>query len=366
LRERSATDGNGKLGLVSCDPDAQVLVVTNMWPEPERPVYGIFAQRQVESLRAKGLRCDVLYLRGYLSPMVYPTAAAFFALRSLLWRRRYRLVHVHAGETSLAARFYVGPPMIVSYCGDDVLGDPREDGSIPAASLVRSWVIRAVSRFFAATITKTQQMHDRLPAKTQRHNAVIPNGVDPRIFRPLDMSEARATLGWSMDERVVLFAGTRPDSPRKRRALAEAAVRVCESKLGERVRLHVVASTPPEQMPILMNASDCLLLTSSIEGSPNVVKEALMCNLPVVATPAGDVETLLQGVEPSFVCPPDSDALGGAVASCVRSGSRSNGRTVAAWLNADNVALRVLELYRDLGVRVGEADSGVRVAETAR
>ncbi|HEY5320953.1 MAG TPA: hypothetical protein VIJ76_08750 [Galbitalea sp.] len=37
------------------DPDAELLVVTNMWPEPLQPDYRIFVQRQIESLRAAGL-----------------------------------------------------------------------------------------------------------------------------------------------------------------------------------------------------------------------------------------------------------------------------------------------------------------------
>jgi teichuronic acid biosynthesis glycosyltransferase TuaC len=329
------------------DPEADVLVVTNMWPEPERPVYGIFVKRQIDSLRAAGLKCDVLYLRGYVSPVAYPVAAAAFAWRSIRWRNRYRLVHVHAGETSLAARLFVGPPMVVSYCGDDILGDPRADGSVPTAQRVRSWAIRSYSRLFARTITKTREMHERLPEAARRRNSVIPNGVDTTIFRPVDRVEARAQLGWPVDEHVVLFAGTRPDSPRKRRALAEAAVRDAERRLGEPVRLHIAGTVPPDEMPVLMNASDCLLLTSSIEGSPNVVKEALMCDLPVVATPAGDVEELLAGIEPSYVRPPEATALGEAVAECLRRGTRSNGREAAGGLAADVVARRVLAVYAD-------------------
>jgi teichuronic acid biosynthesis glycosyltransferase TuaC len=349
---------DASLTYVRRDPDADVLMVTNMWPEPERPIYGIFVERQVDSLRRAGVRCDVLYLRGYTSPLAYLRGALAFALGTFRWRGRYSLVHVHAGETSLAARFFVGPPMLVSYCGDDILGDPREDGSIPPHTRVRSWVVRTGSQLFTRTITKSLQMHERLPRATRARNSVIPNGVDTTVFRPLDRIEARADLGWPADEYVVLFAGTRPDSPRKRRALAEAAVRDAEERLGEPIRLHVAGSVPPDEVPLLMNASDCLLLTSSIEGSPNVVKEALMCNLPVVATPAGDVEELLEGVEPSSVCPPDAAALGAAVADCLRTRDRSNGRAVAGRLASGRVAGRILHLYRAMGnVTLGSAAS---------
>jgi len=335
------------LTFVHRDAAADVLVVTNMWPEPERPVYGVFVKRQVDSLRAAGVRCDVLYLRGYLSPLAYPLAALLFSLGTLRWRKRYRLVHVHAGETSLAARFLVGPPMVVSYCGDDILGNPREDGSIPPGRRARSWTVRTVSRLFARTITKSRQMHERLPTTTRSRNDVIPNGVDTELFRPLDRCVARDRAAWRNDEHVVLFAATRPDDARKRRRLAEAAVREAERTLREPVRLHVAGSVEPGEMPWLMNAAECLLLTSSVEGSPNVVKEALMCNLPVVSTPAGDVEELLAGVEPSYVCPPDARALGEALADCLRRGVRSNGRDAARRLAAEEVARRVLQVYAE-------------------
>jgi teichuronic acid biosynthesis glycosyltransferase TuaC len=329
-------------------PGSAVLVVTNMWPDAERPPYGVFVQRQVDDVARAGVPADVLYLRGYRSPLAYAWAAAWFALASASLRR-YSLVHVHAGETAVAARFHVGTPMLVSYCGDDVLGDPREDGSVSAYARLRSAVVRAHSRLFPAVVVKSQEMHDRLPSRTRRRTIVLPNGVDTRLFRPLDRADCRRELGWSDDERVALFAGTRPDSPRKRRRLAEAACAAASELVGP-VRLHVAGSVPPEQMPVLMNAADCLLLTSSVEGSPNVVKEALMCNLPVVATPAGDVPLLLNGVEPSAVCRPDARELGNAVAACIASASRSNGREVATWLDGDRIAERLVEVYERLGV----------------
>jgi glycosyltransferase involved in cell wall biosynthesis len=114
----------------------------------------------------------------------------------------------------------------------------------------------------------------------------------------------------------------------------------------------------PVDVPTLMNAADCLLLTSSLEGSPNVVKEALMCNLPVVATDVGDVAERLDGVEPSVVCQDLPDSLAAALHHCLAPRRRSNGREVSQELSAERIACRVLTLYD----QVGDPGKGVRAA----
>jgi glycosyltransferase involved in cell wall biosynthesis len=247
--------------------------------------------------------------------------------------------------------------LLVSYCGDDILGDASGDGSVPASSRVRSALIRAHASLCAATITKSQEMHDRLPARIRRKNTVLPNGVDTALFRPVPAAAARERLGWSPNERVALFAATKPDSPNKRRWLAEAACAVAAERVGP-VRLHVAGETPPDEMPLLMSAADCLIHTAAVEGSPNVVKEALACNLPVVATPSGDIPALLHGVSPSFLCDADADVLGDALVRFFSAPTRSNGRArIEADLSADAVAARLLALYSQLGAVSG--DSGL-------
>lgn len=327
------------------DPDASVLIVTNMWPEPDqgRPVYGIFVQRQTDSLRALGVRCDVLYIRGYRAFAAYPLAVLRFALSSLTWRRRYRLIHVHAGEAALAARFHVGTPIVVTYHGDDILEEPSREGATLASRLRRAFV-RAHSRLFPAIIVQSRQMYDRLPARPRRRSTVIPVGVDTEQFRPLDRDECRARLDWSPDEFVALFAGTKPDAVRKQRRLAEAACRLANG--ARTVRLHVAGAVPPDEMPRLMNAADCLLLTSATEGSPCVVKEAMMCNLPVISTDVGDVAQRLEGVEQSWVCPQDAEVIAAALSACAAAGTRSNGREKADELDERRIAERILALYR--------------------
>jgi hypothetical protein len=47
------------------DPAAEVLVVTSGWPNEDDDTYCVFNERQMESLMRRGLRCDVMFIRGY-------------------------------------------------------------------------------------------------------------------------------------------------------------------------------------------------------------------------------------------------------------------------------------------------------------
>jgi glycosyltransferase involved in cell wall biosynthesis len=327
-------------------PEADVLVVTSGWPNEERDTYCVFIKRQTDSLVERGLCCDVLFIRGYRSPLAYLLAILRLGFWSVLGRRRYALVHAHSGEAALAAGFYRRAPLLVSYMGDDLLGNPRADGSVNLIWRIRRTIIRGHSRVASRTITKSREMETVLPRNVQLRNTVLPNGVDTDLFRPLDRAEARHELGWNPNDLVALFVGD-PAIPRKRHFLAHGAVQLARRELPD-LRLEVAQGVTPDRIPFFMNAADCLLLTSSVEGSPNAVKEALMCNLPVVATPAGDVPELLDGVVPSRVSDPSEIALAEALVDCLREPRRSNGREVSTRLDSRIVAESLLALYKEL------------------
>jgi teichuronic acid biosynthesis glycosyltransferase TuaC len=323
----------------------QVLMVTNMWPHDEHPEYGIFVFRQIESLRALGLDCEVIFVGGNQTRWAY-VRESLRMLRLNLSSRRPRLVHAHGGETALVARWYLRGPVVASYCGDDLLGTPRANGSITWASRVRRSLLRTHARLMTRTVTKSAEMEAVLHPSVRRRNRVMPNGVDRSIFRPLSGEEARRRLGWPAEDRVVLFAAD-PAVERKRYWLAEAACREAERTLGS-IRLKVAWGTTPADMPVQMAGADCLLLTSAIEGSPNVVKEAAACNLPVISTEVGDVAEILSDVDPSWVCHAEPAALARALADCLTDRRRSNGWERSAWLGQERIAERLLDVYAEL------------------
>lgn len=333
------------------DPDATTLIITNMWPDADWPVYGVFVRRQVDALRSAGLRCDVLYVKGRMSRAAYLAAALRLSYWNMHPPAKYYLAHVHAGETALVARAYLRAPMLATFHGDDIMGDREADGSARFSNRVKCGVIRLVSHLFQGIVVQSDEMYMALPRTVRSRSEIIPCGVDPNVFDITERDSARALLGYSDTQYLVLFAAIKPDSPNKRRKLAEAAVAHASRALGK-IEMLMAINVAPEEMPLYMNAADCLLHTAVFEGSPNVVREALMCNLPVVATPSGDLAQLLDGVEPSRLCRADPIELGDALVEVLSQERRSNGRAARhAQLSSTAVSARLITLYKDISRR---------------
>lgn len=330
-----------------CHADSAVLQVSNAWPEPESPTRAPFLKTTVDGLTAAGVRSDVLYVRGYSGLYTYLAGAVACFLLPLV--KRYQLVHGHAGEAIVVARCYLGSPVIGSYWGTDILGDPTGTRFSRIKRGMRSVALRLHSLSLSASTTKTPQMHGYLPKHSQRSNVVIPDGVDRTRFRPVDRNEARRAIGWPLDEIHLITVGRR--DPVKRLDLAEAAA-VEAAKAIPNLVWHAVSEVQPKDLPLYYNAADLLLHTSASEGSPNVVKEALACNLPVVATAAGDIPALLDGVTRATVAPATAQELGKAIVQCVKASEPCDGRAKSQYLAIEHVTARMLCLYRSLGLGI--------------
>ena len=121
-------------------------------------------------------------------------------------------------------------------------------------------------------------------------------------FILLSKAIAREALGLPENRCLVLFGG-KPDDPVKRYNLAQQALALLAGQYD--VDLVVAQKVPHHVMPLYMNACDMLLLTSLHEGSPDIVKESLACNLPVVSVDVGDVRERISGISGCVLCKDD-------------------------------------------------------------
>jgi glycosyltransferase involved in cell wall biosynthesis len=269
----------------------RILVLTNLYPAPERPAYGTFIQSQVESLKSESISADVLVVEGWRSPFEYLKAIG--RLRRRIHKEKYDLVHAHYGFSAWIALAQRRLPIVTSFLGDDLLGTRKRDGSLTVSSRLYAWINRRIASRCAAVVVKSEEMRTALDARDGKRRPpihVVPNGVDLDLFRPLGREACLQQLGLEFGPLRILFVGN-PEIPGKRHSLAQRAVELLNRKRD--ALLHTVWGRPQDEVVLWMNACDALLVTSWSEGSPNVVKEAMACNLPVVSVEVGDVGSLL-------------------------------------------------------------------------
>lgn len=303
--------------------------------------------RQIQSIRELGIEVEVVDMRGipklkYLQVM--PKIRRLAA--------KVDLIHAHFGYCGwlgkLAPLFSRSRrPLVISFMGDDLLGTPyNQQGDLEWFSKAMVSWNKSFAKVADAVIVKSQEMADVIaPVKS----TVIPNGVDIDTFQPCPRETACQTLKLPTDELLVLFPGN-PENPRKGFSLASAAVDVAQRKLNREIRIVPLKGVAADQVAVYMNACQAMLMTSLIEGSPNVVKEAMACNLPVVGVPVGDVEQMLSGVKGNTFCRRDAEEVGLALSTMLADPQRSEGREaiIQRGLDLASVARQVENIYRQV------------------
>lgn len=303
--------------------------VLNLVTNPQAP----FFEQQVDALERQGVSTTTVGVAGTRETTDDETSSRsvldygrFYARVLRRAAGSYDVVHANYGLTAPMALAQPHRPVVLSFWGSDLLGNV---GRLSRRCARRADAVIVMSRAMAGAIG------------TDCH--VIPHGVDLDLFRPLPRGPARDAIGWERGVTQVLFpyAAKREmkDFPR-----AERVVDAVRSRFDGEIALQTLHGVDHARMPLYLNAADALLLTSKSEGSPNSVKEAMACNLPVVATDVGDVRERLAGVDASHVCRDDAELRAGLLDVLAR-GEPSTGRAAVASLGVERMGERIRAVY---------------------
>lgn len=324
----------------------RVLQITTNYPCKENPIFGIFMKEQVESVEKYGVENTIVFSNGLKSNPKIKFSATFIHLRTalkLFWHLRhhkYDVIHCHSAISGLILKFAGG------FKHNQTIWSLQNDPDLPNTSDGK--YIKKLLRHFDKIIVKK-------PIKNTRNNVTyLPNGVNMTLFKSMDKEECKRVLKLDIKKRYILFVDSNTYKARtqKRKDRFDEVLRILNKKYGySDLEPLVMTKTPREEVPLWMNACELYLLTSDEEGSPNAVKECMACNVPVVATPVGNIPDLFDGVigckmSQSF----DTDEIASLAHSILTSKDKITIREkiIEKGLDIDSIAQRLYTLYSSL------------------
>ncbi len=268
---------------------------------------------------------------GYIGAFSY-VFFAFFRFTQLLRTRRYDVLHyffsMPTGLLTLVAGKNYKIPYILSLRGSDVpLYDPYNRLLQKAHRLLKPLTIRIWRRAADVVALSSSLRTTALKTDPKQKIAVIPNGIDIQLFRPLRSS---ITPGRPLQLITVARLVERKGIQHILAALAQIAEHDVfltivgtgnfEAQLKRLCRAYSLQSVvrfygycPRHQLVRLYSEADVFILTSMAESFGMVFLEAMACGLPIIGARTGGIPSIISDGNGLLVDPTAIDDIRKAI-----------------------------------------------------
>ncbi len=349
----------------------RILSLSTLYPNSARPNFGVFVERQMQSVMKRGDVDLVMVNPLGIPPWPLSRHPVYEPLRHLplreerggvtVLRPRFRLfpgiggrwnaalvksavlplarkLHAQQAFDLVDAQFFypdgpaavavgkaLGLPVSIKARGADIHHWGRDKGTalqVLDAGLGADGLL-AVAQGLAHDMTALGIPKDRI--------TVHRTGLDREVFRPLDRAACRSRLDLPADIPVLATVGAL--IPRKGQIFAiealthlprailllagaghdEAALRAAAEAHGVADRVRFLGPVPHGELPEVLSAADVFVLPTASEGLANSWVEALACGTPVVTTPIPGARELLTDAAWGRMVERDGAAIADAV-----------------------------------------------------
>ena len=341
----------------------RVLTLSTLFPQAERPTFGVFVERQTLELARRGADVEVIAGAG-LPPWPISLHPHYAPVRQLPREEEWKGLKVHrpcfrtlprlpAGAARalaaaalplvrtlkpdvIDAEFFwpdgaaamhlsraTGIPFSIKARGSDI----HVWGGVEAVYSQMVEAAAAADGLLAVSAAlKGSMVELGMPAEKIR---VHYTGIDLDRFRPLPRDAAKAAIG--VEGPLLVSAGALIPLKGQRlvvEALRElpgatlilvgdgperAALERLARSRGVAARVRFLGNRPHEELPALLAAADAMVLPSEREGLANVWLEALACGTPLAIADVGGAREVVDRPEAGRLVPRESAAIAAAV-----------------------------------------------------
>ncbi|WP_448552149.1 glycosyltransferase family 4 protein [Thalassotalea montiporae] len=247
-----------------------------MYPKDGAPYFGIFVKEQVEEI-ASILGDDKVKLHFVDGKSPFQKyLLSTFGLFKTIKNFKPDILHLHFGLTILPILALIpwlklkGVKIVLTTHGGDVVGH------YPMTRFVTKLAIK-LSNFIINVSNETNEI---VKEKTDQ-TTYIPCGITKEFYSTEQLRKP-----------VVVFPSS-PSRPEKNYDRFCRIIDAVKKKTAVNFDVALLENLNRNEVADLFRSSTVMLMTSDYEGSPQAVKEAMLCDLPVISTRVGDVPMLL-------------------------------------------------------------------------
>jgi len=253
------------------------------------------------------------------------------------WRKLLRIlpectiIHSHDSTSNLYGRLWgelFKVPIIIAH--DHLSADIKTRSASVGDKLLKNWSDRHI-----AISEANKAMMISYEGHQAENISLIYNGIDLARFQ-LGISKhcARTKIGLPQDKKVITMIAN--FTPAKNHTRLFQAIKLIETNFAGKICCFVVGEGPLEEqikqsvtqigvqdlvqfggqrsdIPLVLRASDVLVLPSVSESLPITILEALAAGCPIVTTPVGGIPEILEGVAWPMVDPSDPQQIANAI-----------------------------------------------------
>ena len=285
-----------------------------------------FVREQYEALKKAGITVFTHKVTGH-GLLGYFTE--IFRLRRTIKQCRPDIIHAHYGLCGLFTNFQRTIPVVTTFHGSDIH--------------TGGWLLKLsklAMRLSAYNIFVSKTLYEQSGYKNN-NASIISCGVDLETLQPIDRAEAKEIIG--RRNTFVLFAGSFTNQVKNPELAKKSMSTISQAELVE------LRGYSREEVNLLMNAADCLLVTSHREGGPLVVKEAMACGTPLVSVDVGDVREVIGETSGCYIAERDANDIAKQIEKALAFQGKTKGRQriIDLGLNNDCIAERIIEIYQN-------------------
>lgn len=239
------------------------------------------------------------------------------------------IIHAHFGLSGLICCIQRSVPVVITFHGSDI-------NNIVPFLFSKIAILLSYNNIFVSTKLAKK-------AKSKSNFTILSCGVDLNIFKEVGKDDAKQAMQISPAKKNILFSSSFCYR-NKNYELAKSAINILSSESMD-VNLIELKGYNRQEVNVLMNAVDCLLVTSFKESGPLVVKEAMACGCPVVSVDVGDVFEIIGNTEGCFITSYDAKDVADKIKKAIHFGKRTNGRQKILHLDNNIISEKLYNIY---------------------